>query len=79
MLGSNREQVVFQGHHRAMLRPKVQSHRLVRRPIFFQFVFVNQHHVARTVIVNAGPLVPYVQVNRPVAGQVQSHRLQLPD
>ena len=64
------ENIALQRHRRAMMGAGVELAGNIAVPIVFQFVFTDQRHIPRAVVVNGAPFLADVQVNGTVAGQV---------
>ena len=64
------ENIPLQRHCRAVMRAGVNLARNIAVPVVLQFVFVDQRHIARAVVVNGDPFVGDVQMHRIVARQV---------
>ena len=64
------ENIALQRHGRAMMGAGVELAGNIAVPVVFQFVFADQRHIPRAVVVNGAPFLADVQVRGTVAGQV---------
>ena len=77
MLDGYGENIALQRHRRAMMGAGVELAGNITIPVVFQFVFVDQRHIPRAVVVNGAPFLADVQVRGTVAGQVDIETLHV--